>query len=460
MTPVIHILDIWDRYYNLWVIDVNIFFWSNYFVGILFIFLFGTFITFALSTRFHKLPRIVCSSIPMLLSAIPAFIRDAHPASSLFDLMGNLQTVIMVSFLVIFFKDIWWKKALIFILSLGILSISEPLAMVILSYNGISFSYSFDTYEMLMHQSLTYVITLIFYSIIGIVWKRVFDKQNSFNRNGIFLVFPLSQLLLFWEYPQIMLSAKDFANVIVLVLGVVTTFIADIISFYVILSDSEKEAMKAQITELNHLREIEQQHFDDIEKQDQMIAKIRHDIRNQLSVISDLVRTKENEQAMEYLSRLLDNVNSSSTRNWCGNRVVNAVLSEKEISCKERSIAPDISIVLGEIPSISPVYLCSAYSNLLDNAIEAASKCTGEKRIVRLRSSVNGDYLQIKVSNYSSRPDKFLVKRAAALDAHGHGQEILRDIASKYNGSFMTDWKDGIYSAVLILDTNFDSFRK
>lgn len=435
---------------------MNIFFWANYITGgILFIYLLGVFATFILKPRFAELPKILCAAIPMLFSAVPTYIRITHPDTSLFSRMGYLQALLIITYLIIFFSDNWQKKTLILLILFSILSVSESASISILSSRGLKFNYSFSTYEMFIHQSLTYTIALILWVLIYLIWKS-FSKTESFPRStGLFLLFPLSQLLLFWGYPEAMLTDKDLNVNSIVIVGILMTFLADIVSFYVLLSYGDRESMIRQIDELKKLHEIEQQHFSDVEQQDIAIAKVRHDIRNQLAVITDLMDTGNDAEAELMLHQIIDRTNSASGKKWCGNHIVNALLSEKEMICTSNGVSLDVDVNIGELPSIQPVHMCSAFSNMIDNAISAASKCSPDQKTVIIHSSVSGDYLHIKVSNHA-RSVTAPHAPASALHEHGHGQEILRDIASCYHGSFITDYIDGIYTALLVLDLKTD----
>ena len=105
-------------------------------------------------------------------------------------------------------------------------------------------------------------------------------------------------------------------------------------------------------------------------------------------------------------------------------------------------------ILLEDTAKIQPVHLCSVFSNLLDNARRAAAVCTAKERKIIVKAAQKGDYLHIKVENTSAFPEK----RKKTADGHGYGQEILKDIAMQYNGDFYTDWKDGIYTAVISME--------
>lgn len=131
---------------------------------------------------------------------------------------------------------------------------------------------------------------------------------------------------------------------------------------------------------------------------------------------------------------------------YCGNAVVNAVLTEKASACEKCGILMKTELELAEEPNIQPVHLCSIFSNLMDNAIRAAKACPEGQRFVSVRTMRSGDYFHIKVENSALDP-----KKEKANDRKGYGKKILADIVFQYDGEFQSSWKDGVYSAVISL---------
>ena len=83
--------------------------------------------------------------------------------------MGVVQLVILTVYVILFFTDKWWKKILVVIMVVSVLSISEAIVMVFLSERGVSFKESFDTYEMFLHQLLTCIVSLLLYMLFIII---------------------------------------------------------------------------------------------------------------------------------------------------------------------------------------------------------------------------------------------------------------------------------------------------
>ena len=59
---------------------MNLMFWINFLTGaVSYVLMLGVFMTLCMKPRFGKIPMIVNASIPMLVGAIPSYIRTTHP---------------------------------------------------------------------------------------------------------------------------------------------------------------------------------------------------------------------------------------------------------------------------------------------------------------------------------------------------------------------------------------------
>jgi signal transduction histidine kinase len=432
---------------------MNTIFWVNFLIGgILLPYAFGMFLAFLLKPRYKRLSKPILSLIFMFSDMPGIWIRVTHPGTPLFELIGDLQMVWAIVFVLLAFHDLWWKELLAILLFFGTLSISEALVMAFLSGSGISFNASFATYEMFLHQTLVCIVSLSIYTILALLWRKIFQHSDPPHNAWLYMLFPISQAIMLREFPNALLYYGDSVHLSSLILDGILAFAADVALFYVLLNEGEKDEMERQLAEMKYLQEIEQQHYRDMEQQNKTVAKIRHDINNQLAAALYLKTNGNAGEASQIISQVQNELKQAATGRWCGNQIVNAVMAEKEAVCTEKGIQLKAELAIGELPSIQPVHLCSVFSNLLDNAIAAAGDhgTADSKPVIDLRAAVRGDYLQIRISNPSAKPAK-AAGRATVLDRHGHGQEIISDIAEKYNGSFLTDWKDGIYTVMLAL---------
>jgi hypothetical protein len=62
-----------------------------------------------------------------------------------------------------------------------------------------------------------------------------------------------------------------------------------------------------------------------------------------------------------------------------------------------------------------------------------------------LTSLTDGDYLFIKAVNPSGEPPK------EPMPGHGYGSRVLTDLAARYGGDYRTEYRNGVFTAVVSL---------
>ena len=132
---------------------------------------------------------------------------------------------------------------------------------------------------------------------------------------------------------------------------------------------------------------------------------------------------------------------------FCCNAVINAVLTEKQQTAQKESVRFHWYVQADNHCSIAPSHLCSIFSNLLDNALEAACSLPAELRFVKLRAKTLGNYLVIVVRN--SFASDYLAKTKPT--GRGYGTLILKEIAEEYSGYYQTEISENEYKASLAL---------
>lgn len=201
----------------------------------------------------------------------------------------------------------------------------------------------------------------------------------------------------------------------------------------------------------------------DIRKENEhSLRKFRHDITNYLIDIRGLLVTNQTDSALKLLERIirpaenatagkaeLPNLNFIDT----GNVFADVVISAKTAVCRRKNIRFDVkSVPLSEY-NIDAADMSSLLSNLLDNAIEAAEKA--DEPYITMNIFEHNAYVVFRVENsvfedinYDSTRLKS-TKKDGTL--HGCGTEIIREIAEKYNGSFVWKSENRCFSATVLI---------
>lgn len=416
--------------------------------GFLFPFVLGLIWSFCLERRWLKIPNWGMALILALLTQPCGYIRSQSIGTALFEVMGTLQGALILCFVILGYKDKIWKRIFAFTIFIAASFVGELFSVTMMGHIfGVEYQNTFANQEMFVLQTACIMFDFALFSAIAFIWNNVFKHQRLPRHTWIFVLFPISQLMVLWNWTKQEFFFSREMSVLAGV-GYIIGFLADIVLLYVFLNQGEKDALAKRVQEMEHLQQVEQLHFQSIETRREELAKIRHDFNNQLATALYLTEQGEQEQAKSMLEQLRQNLVKTKEAAWCSDAVINAVLSEQATACEALDIDFVAEVLLEDEVYIQPVHLCSVFSNLLDNARRAAEGCLVDERKVIVKAAQKGDYLHIKVENTSLIPEK----RKKTADGHGYGQEILQDIATHYHGEFYTDWKDGIYTAVISLE--------
>lgn len=139
--------------------------------------------------------------------------------------------------------------------------------------------------------------------------------------------------------------------------GCVIGFASDIMMFYFLMEQGEKEVRANQLRELEKLRSAEELHYNIILSRREELAKIRHDFNNQLTAALHLTENGDYIHARKLLEQMKDGVARTRENDFCENAIVDAVMAEKSAECLNLEITLDTKLTLGSKLEVYPVHL-------------------------------------------------------------------------------------------------------
>lgn len=315
------------------------------------------------------------------------------------------------------------------------------------------------TFNRMISSLMFTVICIPFKYLIALLWNRIVNKSTSSRLNLSLILFPAAQ-----TFAMVGMVADHAGNAdakqhpmvqanstLVLTISFLTFLVADIVYLYFMADLEKKAVLEREINSLKYARQLEEQHFKQIEEKRYEVAKIRHDINNQLASIKSMVHSRHIEQAEELIGELENTVRNTQEYRYCSIPVVNAVISEKNKEAEKYGIRLVTKIDIPDSAGITQHHLCSAFANMIDNAIRAERGFTekdSDKKIINVDAVSDSVSVYITVRNYVSGVE---ISREDDSSLHGYGQQILGDIAQIYSGRFEKSEKNGEYTCTLIL---------
>lgn len=357
-----------------------------------------------------------------------------------------LGTIILyIVMVVILYEDTLWKKLTAVIMQWVIAFLGDYVLIIIV--------YAFSP-ELLNRMAEVNAVSVLF-GLLGdmvmvidciltvIMWTIIMEHKLI---KGFFptLLLPASQsLFVINEYGR-MYGQWEHVSIF-LIIGASMGLVCDMYWFYEVIYRSRQAEAEVELKELKYAMEVEKAHYHQIEENRELIAHIRHDLKNQIQSAKHLAAEGHQGQAMELLDSITDALNQTNEYLYSTIPIVNAVMNEKKKECLENKIVLESDLHMPENIPFEDVVLCSLFSNLLDNAIRAAAAEKEGARWIRVSSIYEGSFLIIKVRNASKPPEKL-------REGHGNGTKILELIAEMHNGSYKKEYHEGEYTAIVTLE--------
>ncbi len=304
---------------------------------------------------------------------------------------------------------------------------------------------------------LTFVVILLFLIVMIYFVKKFLNckknlfKISEYNYKRIFVIlFPVSQLIIFLLILiTIIKNAKlnnDFKYGELMIIISFVFILVDIMLFKVMVDNTDKQHLKEK-TEIYERQLIDQlKHYEAFSKVEGQLRFMKHDLANQLHVVKALLEQKEYEHATNLSNEMENRLKDLSVLFFCKNKVINAILYNKYIEMKEKGIKFQGDFSIEEEVGIEKVHLCSVFTNILDNAIEACQVVEKDPSIYFSATIISG-YLMIKSKNTFNSGYK--VSKGAE---RGNGLKIIREIANQYNGEVIVNTQNGWFEITVGLE--------
>lgn len=195
---------------------------------------------------------------------------------------------------------------------------------------------------------------------------------------------------------------------------------------------------------------LESEKYKSFESKRYEIEKIRHDFKNQLLTIKEMLGSGEYVKSEAFIDELEKSIAKTKIEVYSKIPVINAIISSKTEICTENGIKTSVDISINEAGGIDQNHLCSVFSNTIDNAINANLKITErDKRYIEIKARQDSGYIVACVKNPVCENQAPTENKSSA--EHGYGLRILEDIAKKYDGAFKIEFSEDTCKAEIML---------
>lgn len=249
------------------------------------------------------------------------------------------------------------------------------------------------------------------------------------------------------EKAKILSDVNPYPILLIQILGVTSLFC--ILFSFKKLTESFKRNKEAELLELQS--HSLQQYVEEAKLRYEKTKSFRHDIKNHITVIKELLENQKTEAALQYVDGMENLTADLSFPVSTNHPVLDILLGNKLGIAQKNGIEIWCSLSVPYPCGISDTDFCVILGNALDNAISACRRINDEKqRYIYVTGKVQGDFLLMEIENsYSGQK----------VIHCGTGLANIRASAEKYQGA-MEIRTEGEKFVLSILIGHFVTFRK
>jgi len=365
-----------------------------------------------------------------------------------------LMLLYVFSFVYKFYTDILTRK-LFLVGIMFILSLCSDFSVV-----GVMMLFKLSIEEISASGIVNSVATLLSKLVLYVLVITVFRKKKK-KKIEIEEIVPIIFGTIFYELPSVILFNKIYLlgnNEFLLLLFVFGQIIVLWLLTYLMILLNRRRRIEQELKNRIHDIEIEMNSNQTWEATMTELRHFRHDIISHLGVLKALMDEDKSEKAKQYLDELVsEEISVTVTEDFPGlsNRNVAIVLSQRKSNAKKLGLSflPEIMIddfIIGDKD------VCSILCNLLDNAIEAASKCeNGYVNIIIKPDPDTTGYFIICSNNYKEiklRKGRFVSTKKNVAE-HGLGINIVKKVVRHSRGKcfFRNNINENIFCAEIYI---------
>lgn len=378
----------------------------------------------------------------MFLAIITIFLASIHVFNQNNNILKNM--IFLIGILSLYSKVVYninWLKSIIYtsIFIYNYKIINYILFWIVIQINLKHYNYSIIEIE-------TFIITSIFL-IFSI---KLVNKFKNISNDKVYYVFIVIAILgnIITTIFSFVVKKSTFYydNVFLNILAHITNnmlpwimAICNILLVLVVKKIIDYTNIKAENKIIKEKVDMQYKYYLGIQESQSKVKRLYHDMNNHMICMKSICENKD--MADKYISSLNKEINGYKNLFNSGNVILDIILNEKKSICDKNNIELDCDVNFSKCDFIEMVDICSIFSNILDNAIEASNKILDKniKKHINIRGTIVKKYFIVKCENNKTnivviKKNKFITdKRDKEL--HGLGLESIKQSVEKYSGN-------------------------
>ena len=317
--------------------------------------------------------------------------------------------------------------------------------------------------ELTLAEELFYNIFLaIYFGVLFLVLYFGVHKRNIVvHRGKPIRIFNILYFLVLILLSGLMLNVDKHSPTALIVLA--ASFMVAFLILPVFVFSLRISAYYQQRTKLQEAyMQSELEHFRQYMHAQEETRRFRHDIRNNLLCMNEMVTAGDNEKVAQYLKDLLEITESLSFKYVTGDELLDSILNSKAQDMDREDIRLEVDGVLAGGLPWKPVDICAVFANALDNAVEACLKVERSQRRISVDIKSTPQFWFITIANTVEETvdtTKLFHKKGGYTSKsdpskHGIGTYSIKQTAESYGAVVKAECLDHIFKLEIMIDRN------
>jgi len=292
----------------------------------------------------------------------------------------------------------------------------------------------------------TYIESLLFYN-----FKSV--RRNHKVKVSVWIASVLIPLITFILH-MFIINSKDVTQVVVIVATILILFM-NVTAFYLYDSLAASYMRLAEAAVLEKEREFYYNQCIMMQNSTNELRAFRHDLKNQLIGVSELISAEKYEDATKLVGGLSGKLNTKILFSTTGNIPMDSIINYKLQNAENEEICVKTEIAVPTDLAMDISDCITIFGNLLDNALYAVRQVEKTERFLKLKVVFDKGRLIIQCANPYETTVQYengkIVSAKRERDEHGFGLKNIEAVAEKYNGCINVCHKDGVFVVDVLL---------
>lgn len=363
-----------------------------------------------------------------------------------------IYVVVILGIVFLLYNETFYRTAIVTIWMICALSMIDTMSGVL-----------YDVSMILLHINGDKWTTLAasFFSLI-LIWMvgRIYRKNNvavlknihAVNLIGFTILLAIDTLVVtIITVMNTKLEVMRYKNIYLLaIIFVIIGIFIQLASVILLFTQRNVYKEKEELTD-KYLNE-QKNHYEYLENREIETKKFRHDLRSHMELVSNLAKNHEYDKIDEYIEQMHERIDTFGNVITVQNSIVDAIINQYYARAEQSGVTMEVK---GRFPvdcNIDTYDLCTIFSNVLSNALEAAQET--EEKYISVECGYTDKSIIIIVKNSFDAQTKSgnaqWKTRKGNTDYHGYGLENIKDSVDRYNGVFDIETDDSMFNVKIL----------